>query len=89
MAGGDPRIVGHVDVARFHILKLEVPTQSLYCFGHGVDMPWRAGHGLRQHPALKVENTCRDIPTLAHDWGKGGAYQRLTLFLDHGQKPIP
>ena len=27
MAGGDPRIVGHVDVARFHILKPKCPRR--------------------------------------------------------------
>ena len=87
MAGGDPRIVGHVDVARFHILKLKCPRRVftasamvLICLAcRSRPAPASGPEGRKYLPRY---------PTLAHDWGKGGV-SALDLFLDHGQKPIP
>src|SRR5204863_6429446 len=57
--------------------------------GHGIDMPRGAGHGLRQHSAVQVEHTSREVAALAHDRAEGRAQQNLCLFLDHGDQPVP
>ena len=61
MPGCQPGVIGHIDVARSHLLYREAGAERLDGFGHGVDVPRRAGHGLRQHPPLKVEDPGRDV----------------------------
>src|SRR3546814_1718437 len=47
------------------------------------------GNGLRQHPALHVEDAGRDVAGLARRGGEGGAHQGLGLLLDHREQPVP
>ncbi len=89
MAGAHPGIVGDVGIARFHALEPEVGDEVLHQFSHRIDMAWRAGDGLGQHPALSVEDAGGKVPRLAHDRRERGAQQRLRLLLDHGDQPVP
>jgi hypothetical protein len=86
---GDPWVVRQVDVARRHGLRREAGAQGLHRLGHSVDMPRRAGDGLRQHAPVAVEDARRDVPAFAHDGAEGRAHQRLALFLHHRQEAGP
>src|SRR5712671_3683556 len=89
MAGPHPGIVGDVGVALLHRQNRETGDEMLDRLGHGIDMPWRAGHGLRQHPPLRIEHAGREVAALAHDRTEGRSQQNLRLFLDHGDQPVP
>ena len=57
--------------------------------GHGVHMAGRAGHGLRNHAAFGVVDASRKVARLACDRSESGAQQRLRLFFDNGDQPVP
>ena len=58
-------------------------------FGHGVDVAGRAGHRLRQHLAVAVEDAGRQVARFAHAGAEGGAHQRQRLLLDDRDQPVP
>ena len=89
VTGRDPRIVGHVDVPGAHVLRREAGAERFHGHCHRVYVPWRAGHGLGKHPAFSIENSGRYVAAFAHDRAEGGAHESLTLFLDHGDQPVP
>ena len=89
MAGGNPRVVGDVNVARLHGLDGETVAQLNNGFGHRVDVSGRAGHGLSHHATTHIKNAGRYVATLAHNRAECGADQCLTLLFDHGEKAVP
>ena len=84
-----PRVVGddHVPpLPRVHRIHVE---NVLHGEGHGVDVPRRARHRLRHHPASPVEDTRGQIARLAHDGREGRAHQRGRLLVDDADQPVP
>ena len=89
MAAGQPRIVGDVVVALLHRVEREGVEEMLDRGGHRIDVAGGAGHRLRQHVAVAVEDPGRQVAGLAHRGRKGGAHQGLRLLLDDGDQPRP
>ena len=87
--GGEPWIVGHVDVAGVHGVGREALHQVDHGFGHGVDMARCASDGLSQHTPSYVKDTRGDIPAFANDGAEGGADQGLTLLFNDREQAVP
>ena len=56
---------------------------------HRVDVAWRPGHRLRQHPSIQIEHAGRDIARLPRRGAERGAHQCLSLLLDNRKQPVP
>lgn len=84
-----PRVVGHIGIARKHVLAANLGNEMEDRFGHGVHVPRRAGNGLRQHPARRIEDARRQVARFAHRGRKGRAQQRHRLFFHHGNQAVP
>ena len=89
VAAGQPGVVGDVVVARLHRVEWEGGEEVLHRGGHRIDVAGGAGHRLRQHLAVLVEDPGRQIARLAHRGRKRGAHQGLRLLLDDGDQPRP
>ena len=57
--------------------------------GHRVDVAGRAGHGLGQHVAARVEDAGREVAALRHRWRERGPDQGHRLLLDGRDHPAP
>ena len=89
MPGRQPGIIGDVVLPGLHGVRREFLQEMPDAFGHGVHMAGRAGHGLRQHPPLQVEDACGEIAGFAHRGAEGRADHGLRLFLDHRDQAVP
>ena len=89
MPAGQPRVVGDVVVARLHRLQREGVEEMLDRRRHRVDVAGSAGHRLRQHLAVAVEDPSREVARLAHRGRERGAHQGLRLLLDDGNQARP
>jgi hypothetical protein len=84
-----PGVVGHEGVARAHRAFGDHVEEMFNRLGHGVDMPRCAGYRLRQHVAVDVENAGGDVAAFSNDRAEGGVHQRLRLFVDDRDQPVP
>ena len=89
MAGAEPGIVGDEVVALAHRLHRKFREEMSDALHHGIDVARRAGDGLREHPAVEVEDAGGEIARLANGGGEGGADHRLRLLLDDGDQAVP
>ena len=89
MAGAEPGVVGDVVVARAHRRGGKFLQEVTDDFGHGVDVAGRAGHCLRHHAAVQVEDAGRQVARFPHRGGEGGADHDLRLLLDHRDQAVP
>ena len=89
MTRAEPRIVGHEGIAGAHRRFRDYAEEMFYRLGHRVDVPGRAGDGLRQHVAVDVEYTGGNIAAFAHDRAEGGVHERLRLLVDHREQAVP
>ena len=89
VAGAEPWVVGDVVVALLHRLDRELLHEVPDAFAHGVDVPGRAGDGLRHHAALQVEDTRGEIARLPHGRAERGADHHLGLFFHHRDEAVP
>ena len=89
VAASQPRIIRDVMVAGPHGLQREGVEEMLDRRRHRIDVAGGAGDRLRQHVAVAVEHTGREVARLAHRRRERGAHQGLRLFLDHGDQPRP
>ncbi|MNI31877.1 hypothetical protein D3C73_857720 [compost metagenome] len=89
MAGAFPGVVGQQHVAILQRLERKDAQEVLDGFGHGVDVPWRAGDGLRDHAAVRQEYAGGQIAGFARGGAKGGPDQHLRLFFHDRQQAVP
>ena len=89
MARPLPRVVGDINVALKDVLPPDAADKMRHRVGHGVDVAGRAGDRLRQHLTVGIIDPGREIARLAHRGRKGGAHQRLRLFLNDRDQPVP
>ena len=89
VSGGEPGVVGDVDVALAHGVGRELLEKERDRRGHRVDMARRAGDRLGEHAAPQVEDPGREVAGLAHGGRERRADDRLGLLLDDGDQPIP
>jgi hypothetical protein len=89
MPASQPRVVGDVVVARAHRLEWKGVEKVPDRRRHRIHVTGGAGDRLRQHVAVAVEHSCREVAGLAHCRRKGGAHQRLRLLFDDGDQPAP
>jgi hypothetical protein len=89
VAGAEPGVVGDEVVARPHHLGRELGQEVPHRLGHRIHMAGRAGHCLRHHPPLEVEDARAEVSRLAHRRAEGGADHGLRLLLHHGDQPVP
>ena len=89
VAAGQPRIVGDVMVPRPHRVQREGVEKMPHRRRHRIDMAGGAGHRLRQHVAVAVEDPGGEVARLAHRCRKRGAHQGLRLLLDHRDQAAP
>ena len=89
MPGAHPGVVMDEDIARLHRLDMVVINHMADRQRHRVDMTGRAGDGLCQHSALRVEHAGGEIAGFPHDGAEGRPLQRLRLFLDHRNQAAP
>ena len=89
MARPLPGVVGDVDVALEDVFAPDAADEMADGFGHGVDVAGGARHRLREHAAADIVDAGGEIAGLAHAGRKGCAHERLRLFLDHGDQPVP
>ena len=83
VAGSLPGIVGEEDVARSHLRSGELLEEMQYRIRHGIHMAGRAGHGLGEHPALRVEDARGQVAGLTGRRAEGSPHERPCLFLGH------
>ena len=87
--GAVPGIVGDEDITLLHggdRILLEEETDRRR---HGIDVAGCPGDCLGKHAALEVEYARRQVAGFAHGRRKGRADDRLRLFLDGGNEPVP
>ena len=87
--GAEPRVIGDEDIAGLHRGLREMLEEMLDGGGHGVDVARCSRHRLGNHVALRIIDTGRQIASLARDGAERRAEQRLRLFLDDGDQPVP
>jgi hypothetical protein len=89
MAGALPGVVGQEDVAFLHHLGRELVEEVAHRARHRVDMPGRAGDGLRQHGAVEIEHAGREVAGFACRGREAGADQGQRLLLDDRDQAVP
>jgi len=89
MACSLPGIVGDIGVTFENIVPSDIFDEMSDRLGHRIDMTGCAGDRLRNHQAIFIKYTGRQIPGLAYRGGKSGTQQGKRLFLDHRDQPVP
>jgi len=81
MTGGEPRIVGNVDITGFHLKQWEPLQKVHHAIRHRIDMARCSRHRLGNHATVPIEDARGDVTTFSDDWTEGTANQCLSLFL--------
>ena len=89
VADRQPRVVGDEDVSGPHGVDGKRVEKVLDADGHGVHVPGRAGHRLRDHPAPPVEDPRRQVAALADRLAERRPDDGLRLLLDCRDQTAP
>ena len=84
-----PRIVCDIDISVEDVLTPDPADEMRNRICHRIDVARSAGDSLSQHLAMRIINPRRQIARFAHRGRKGRTHQRLRLFFDDRNQPVP